>query len=219
MKTLKQLLSEETVKAIVPILRMIVIGVAGVFTFLFVQAQFKDRDSKLEQQIAQIQQYKIDAQSASKYADSLNRIIVIKREEAAAADARATVLGTQVGKLKKETATLRGVADSLKETITDSTELARRVIPLQDSIISHQDSTIAKQGSQIVELTLSGAKKDTTITLLTFSRDSLQTIVNKAPEPPKNPNKLFGFINLPSRKATAIVSGVAGALLAFIVVR
>lgn len=219
MKSLKQLLSEEVVKQAIPVLRKIVILVAGVVAFLFIQAQFKDKNTQLSQQIEQIKQFKLDAEKTSKYADSLNRIVLVKEQEAGAADARARVLGTQVGKLKRETATLRGAADSLKETITDSIELARRVIPLQDSIISHQDSTIAKQDTQIVNLTIAGAKKDTTITLLKLSRDSLQTIINKAPEPPKNPNKLFGFINLPSRKTTAIVSGIAGALAALVLVK
>jgi hypothetical protein len=219
MKNLKQLLSEETVKQIIPTLRTLVVIAASVLAFLFVRAQFQQKDEQFAQQIQQIEQYKKDAQTASRYADSLNRIIVTKKEEARQAESRANVLGTQVSRLKQETNSLRGQADSLKKTITDSVELARRVIPLQDSIIAHQDSTIVKQDSQIVSLRYAGFKKDTTITLLTFSRDSLQTIVNNAPKPPKNPNKLFGFINLPSRKAVAIVSAVGGAIAALVIVK
>jgi hypothetical protein len=219
MKNLKQLLSEETVKQIIPTLRTLVIVAASVLAFLFVRAQFQQKDEQFAQQVQQIEQYRKDAQIASRYADSLNSIIVVKKEEARQAESRANVLGTQVSRLKKETSSLRGQADSLKQTITDSVELARRVIPLQDSIIAHQDSTIVKQDSQIVSLRYAGFKKDTTITLLTFSRDSLQTIVNNAPKPPKNPNKLFGLINLPSRKSVAIVSAVGGAIAALLVVK
>lgn len=219
MKNLKQIISEETVKQIIPTLRTVVIITASVLAFLFVQAQFKQKDEQFAQSVAQIEQYRKEAQKTSKYVDSLNSIVVLKKEEAKQADARADILGTQVSKLKKQTNSLRGEADSLKRAITDSVELARRVIPLQDSIISHQDSVIAKQDTQIVNLKIAGAKKDTAIVLLTLGKDSLQTIINNPPKAPKNPNKLFGFVNLPSRKATAIFSAIAGAVAAVVLVK
>lgn len=219
MKNLKQILSEETVKQIVPALRIVGLVVLGAFVLLFTKAQLADRDEKIEQQIAVINQFKKDAEAANKFADSLNKVIVVKQQEAGAAEARAHVLGTQVGKLKKETSTLRSRADSVRDSAQDSVELARRLIPLQDSIIATQDSTINKQGGQITQLGISLAKKDTTIHLLTVSRDSLQTILKAPPKPPTNPNKLFGFINLPSRKTTAIVAGAAGAILGILLVK
>lgn len=219
MKNLKQLLSEETVKQIVPTVRMIALVVIGAFVLLFTKAQLSERDEKIEQQIAVINQFKKDAEAANKFADSLNTIIVVKQREAGAAEARAQALGTQVSKLKTETSTLRNRADSVRNSAKDSVELARTLIPLQDSIISTQDSTITKQGRQISQLGISLAKKDTTISLLTVSRDSLQALLRVPPKPPTNPNKLFGFINLPSRKTTAIVAGAAGAVLGVLLVK
>lgn len=219
MKNLKQLLSEETVKQIIPTLRTVALVVLVAFVLLFAKAQLSDRDEKIEQQIAVINQFKKDAEAANKFADSLNKIIVVKQQEAGAAEARAQVLGTQVGRLKRETSTLRSRADSIRESAKDSVELARRLIPLQDSIIATQDSTITKQGGQITQLGISLAKKDTTIRLLTVSRDSLQALLRVPPKPPTNPNKLFGFINLPSRKTTAIVAGAAGAVLGVLLVK
>lgn len=215
MNKLKELLSQEVIKT----LRTVLLVIAGVFVFLFVQAQLKDRDSVIEKQIAAIEQYQKDAKKASQFADSLDKIADKKVAEAAAADARARSLQGEVSRLKRQTVDLRGDADSLKKTLTDSVELARRVIPLQDSVIAKQDSTIRTQDTQIINLTIAGAKKDTALTIVTFSRDSLQTIVNNAPKPPQNPNKLFGFINLPSRKVIAAVSAVAGAVVAMVIVK
>ena len=58
MKNLKQILSEETVKQIVPTLRIVGLVVLGAFVLLFTKAQLADRDEKIEQQIAVINQFK-----------------------------------------------------------------------------------------------------------------------------------------------------------------
>lgn len=176
-----------------------------------------DKDA-LDTYISEYNTFKAHADSANRFADSLKTRIVILQSDANAAVSTASVLGKQVVILKKTAETMKGNRDSLKVAIVDSTEMARKIIPVQDSIIAQQDTVIHTQGEQIVHLTKALALKDTTITLLTWSRDSLQSIVRIIPPPPKNPNKFLGF-NLPSRTVVGIVGFVAGVVTSFVVVR
>jgi len=108
---------------------------------------------------------------------------------------------------RTRTAVLREDLDSLKETITDSTEMARLIIPKQDSIISQQTVTISSQVTAIENLNNAIVNKDSTITLLTLSRDSLQRVVKNIPTPPKPP--IFPKIT----RTQVFVGGVIGGIL------
>lgn len=168
----------------------------------------RDKD-KLDTYITEYNTFREKADSVNDFVDSLKTHIVILQSDANAAVSTASVLSKQVVILKKTAETMKGARDSLKATIVDSTEMARKIIPMQDSIIAQQDTVIHVQGEQIVHLTKALALKDTTITLLTWSRDSLQSIIRIIPPPPKNPNKFLGF-NLPNRTVMSIFGFVAG---------
>ena len=104
------------------------------------------------------------------------------------------------------------------ETITDTLQLAREILPLKDSIITKQETTITTQDKKITELESALKSKDTAIALLTLSRDSLQTVIKNIPPAPKNPNRMFG-IKLPSRKASFVVGVVAGVVIGGVVLK
>ena len=187
---------------------MFFIAIALWVIFVYVDGRTKD---KMQDYIDKYKTYQAQADSAIKYADSLKTQIVIEENEAHAAQERAAKLSNDVKDLKHKTSSLRTHVDTLRVTITDSTELARKIIPLQDSIIAQQDTTIKTQDSQISELHTALTRKDNSIFLLTTSRDSLQKVILNIPPAPKNPNKFLG-IPLPSRMVVGTTAFIAGAI-------
>lgn len=171
--------------------------------------KYSGTKDSMEQYIEKYNTFKENANNANKMADSLKTIIAIEQNEANAAQSRANIYAKQAKTAREQLMELRTAEDSARSTITDSTEMARIIIPRLDAIIAKQDTVIKHQEGEIGQLRLTLHKKDTVIFLLTMSRDSLQRVVINMPPPPKNPNKMFG-ITLPSRT----VSFIAGALLA-----
>ena len=175
-------------------------------------------DDAMDKYISEYKKFQAQADSASKFADSLAQEVVIAENEARAAQSRAVVYSRQATELKNETLNLMDRAQMLTETITDTLTLARELLPIKDSIITKQETTITTQDKQIQELESALKSKDTAISLLTLSRDSLQTVVNNIPPAPKNPNRMFG-IKLPSRKTTFIIGAVAGVVIGGVVLK
>ena len=161
--------------------------------------------------ISEYKKFQAEAKAAIKMADSLSTKIVIIENEARISQGKAQQASGQVNVLIGKTTDLRKRADSIQQTLTDSIEMARRIIPMKDTIIAEQDSTIKVQAKQVAFLNLTIGKKDTIIGLLKFSNDSLKKVVIHIPAPPPNPNKLFGVIKLPSRTISYIAGIATGA--------
>lgn len=199
-------LTAETITAIIPFIKMVLVAAAAFVVAMMINTGIaEDRE---QQYLADMRVFKEQSELASKYADSL--AVEVKRQEsiANAARIRATAAQRDAELSKVRTATLAQGLDSLRETITDSTEMARLIIPKQDSIIQEQSVTISKQDTTISNLNDALTSKDSTITLLTISRDSLQRVVNNIPEPPKPP--MFPRI---TRKQVFVGGVIAGILL------
>lgn len=175
-------------------------------------------DDAMDKYISEYKKFQAQADSATKFADSLAQEIVIADNEARAAQSRASVYSKQATELKNETLNLMDRAQLLTETITDTLELARQILPLKDSIITKQETTITTQDKQIQELETAILKKDDALKLALLRGDSLQTVVNNIPPAPKNPNRMFG-IKLPSRKTTFVVGVVAGVVIGGVVLK
>ena len=206
----------ETITAVLPLAKIALVA-AGVLGLVIMLKTNKQED-EMDKYIAMYNEYKTQAEATSKYADSLAQEIVIADNEARAAQSRASVYSRQATELKNETLNLMDRAQLLTETITDTLTLARELLPLKDSIITKQETTITTQDKQIQELESALKNKDTAISLLTLSRDSLQTVVNNIPPAPKNPNRMFG-IKLPSRKTSFVVGAVAGVVIGSVVLK
>lgn len=206
----------ETTTAVLPLakLALVAAGVLGLVMMLKVNKQ----EDEMDKYIAQYNEYKAQAEATSKFADSLAQEIIIADNEARAAQSRAIVYSRQATELKNETLNLMDRAQMLTETITDTLTLARELLPIKDSIITKQETTITTQDKQIQELESALKSKDTAISLLTLSRDSLQTVVNNIPPAPKNPNRMFG-IKLPSRKTSFVIGAVAGVVIGGVVLK
>jgi hypothetical protein len=198
-------LTAETLTALMPYIKLVLTAIATFAIVMVVNTSYFDK--KEQSYLAQMREFKEQSELASKYADSLATEIVIQENNARAAISRAEVAQQAALLSRTRTAVLREDLDSLKETITDSTEMARLIIPKQDSVISSQTVTITNQVIAIENLNNAIVNKDSTITLLTLSRDSLQRVVNNIPTPPKPP--LFPKIT----RTQAFVGGIVGGIL------
>ena len=82
--------------------------------------------------------------------------------------------------------------------------LSRAEVASRNSIIAQQKLTIETQDTQINELNTALNSKDVSLKLALQRGDSLQTVLNLLPPPPKNPNRMLGF-KLPSRKVSFLI--------------
>ena len=161
-------------------------------------------DDAMDKYIEEYKAFQAKADSVTELADSLKEEIVIADNESRAAESRAKILGRQVNSLKNETLSMEERAEVMKETLLDTLELARQVLPLKDSIIAKQKETIAAQDGQVTELQSALQSKDNALRMALIRGDSLQAVINLIPPAPKNPNRMFG-IKLPSRKVSFLV--------------
>jgi hypothetical protein len=175
-------------------------------------------DDAMDKYIAEYKQFQAKADSVTELADSLKEEIIIADNESRAAESRAKILGRQVNSLKNETLSMEERAEVMKETLLDTLELARQVLPLKDSIIAKQKETITLQSTQVTELESALGKKDDALKLALMRGDSLQAVINLIPPAPKNPNRMFG-IKLPSRKASFLVGVAMGIGTSILVVK
>jgi membrane-associated HD superfamily phosphohydrolase len=166
-------------------------------------------DDAMDKYIEEYKAFQAKADSVTELADSLKAEIVIADNESRAAESRAKVLGRQVSALTNETLSMEERAETMKETLLDTLELARQVLPLKDSIIAKQKETIAAQGTQVTELESALSNKDNALRMALMRGDSLQAVINLIPPAPKNPNRMFGF-KLPSRKASFAIGLAMG---------
>jgi hypothetical protein len=166
-------------------------------------------DDAMDKYIEEYKAFQAKADSVTELADSLKEEIVIADNESRAAESRAKILGRQVNSLKNETLSMEERAEVMKETLLDTLELARQVLPLKDSIIAKQKETIAVQDGQVTELQSALQSKDNALRMAMMRGDSLQAVINLIPPAPKNPNRMFGF-KLPSRKASFAIGLAMG---------
>lgn len=165
-------------------------------------------DKKEQSYLAQMREFKEQSELASKYADSLKTQITVQEHNAQVALAQAQTAQRLATASQTRTNDLRHDLDSLKESVTDSIEMARVIIPAQNAVINSQNVTITNQMIVIENLNSAIESKDSTITLLSVSRDSLYRVVTNIPTPPSPPP--FPKV---TRTQVAIVSVVTGVLL------
>jgi len=175
-------------------------------------------DDAMDKYIAEYKAFQAKADSTTKLADSLKAEIVIADNESRAAEGRAQILGRQVNSLKNQTSSMMDRATELQETLTDTVEMARQLLPLKDSIIAQQQETINTQSAQVSELERALQNKDNALRLALIRGDSLQSVINIIPPAPKNPNRILGF-KLPSRKTTFVVGLAMGLGTSILVVK
>ena len=206
----------ETITAVLPLAKIALVA-AGVLG-LVMMLKLNKQEDEMDKYIAEYKVFQQKAEVATALADSLSEEIVIADNESRAAESRAKILGRQVSTLTNETLSMEERAETMKETLLDTLELARQVLPLKDSIIAKQKETIAAQGTQVTELESALSSKDNALKMALMRGDSLQAVINLIPPAPKNPNRMFGF-KLPSRKASFLVGVAMGVGTSILVVK
>ena len=189
-------------------MKLKLLGLLLVFAGVLYWQDFTSDDA-MDKYIEEYKQFQAKADSVTELADSLKEEIIIADNESRAAESRAKLLGRQVNSLKNETLSMEERAEMMKETLLDTLELARQVLPLKDSIIAKQKETIETQSTQVTELESALQNKDNALKLAMMRGDSLQAVINLIPPAPKNPNRMLGF-KLPSRKASFLIGAAMG---------
>lgn len=214
MNQLKKLLEQtkltaETIDVIIRVIKGL--GIA-VLVFLITWSILTAKAEQREQQyLERMRVFKEQAEAASKYADSLAVEEAKYKATADSARRRADMSQRDANRSKVATARTQRELDSLKRVITDSVEMARVIIPKQDTVIKQQQVTIAEQDTTIFQLRISNVYKDSVITTITFARDSLQRVVDAVPAPPKEP-----FIPKLTRKQVFIGGTIIGTVAGWI---
>ena len=196
----------ETITITAPIAKWMLIAAGLLGVVMYVK---NDSQDEMDKYIAEYKVFQAKAEAATELADSLKAEIVVADNESRAAESRAKVLSRQVNTLRDETLSMEERAEVMKETMLDTLELARQLLPLKDSIIAKQKETIDVQGGQVKELESALSSKDNALRMALIRGDSLQAVINLIPPAPKNPNRMFG-IKLPSRKASFVVGLAMG---------
>jgi hypothetical protein len=202
--TFKMIMETITITAPIAKWMLIAAGILGVVMYVK-----NDSQDEMDKYIAEYKVFQAKAEAATELADSLKQEIVIADNESRAAESRAKVLGRQVNTLRDETLSMEERAEVMKETMLDTLQLARQLLPLKDSIIAKQKETIDVQGGQVKELESALLSKDNALRMAMIRGDSLQAVINLIPPAPKNPNRMFG-IKLPSRKASFAIGLAMG---------
>ena len=196
----------ETITITAPIAKWMLLAAGVLGLVMYVK---NDSQDEMDKYIAEYKVFQAKAEAATELADSLKQEIVVADNESRAAESRARVLSRQVNTLRDETLSMEERAEVMKETMLDTLELARQLLPLKDSIIAKQKETIDVQGGQVKELESALLSKDNALRMAMIRGDSLQAVINLIPPAPKNPNRMFG-IKLPSRKASFAVGLAMG---------
>jgi hypothetical protein len=194
-----------------------VVTVALVFiAFSFGNCKSND---KLDSFIIEYNEYKKNAEKTIEFADSLKTTVDKLTDDVRLKEDKIKKLAIGITDTQKQKQNLKQKLTSLESRIEVTTDTAK-ILTLKDSVINNlkiqvtTTETIVEEKDKIIELkTEQLVLMTTSLQLSTQRGDSLQKTLLSLPPTPKNPNKLFGMIPLPSRKTVAI-----GALLSGIVI-
>lgn len=187
--------------------------VGTLITLNFCIADLKEKTA-LDVMVQENEEFKKRADSAITYSIELNKQVQKYKKQAANAKKKADLAQKEAEESEKVAGDLKAYADSIAKNLSSSKDSSDILLPLKDKIIAQKDTTIDKQKKQISELNVSLYKKDTTITVLTKSRDSLVTVLSTTPDLDNCSQKIiFCKINKPSRRTSFVLGfGTAVAL-------
>jgi hypothetical protein len=175
-------LTAETAAAVLSFIKLLlVIAGTAALALMFQSDKFGKKE---EQYLAQMDKFKQQSTQATRYADSLSAAALRQDSITRIAQERARLAQRQAQFSRTQTVALIRELDSIRTVVTDSVEMARVIIPKQDSVIQQQSITIMHQDTTIANLNSVILGKDVTIQLVTTARDSLQSVVNNIPSPP-----------------------------------
>lgn len=183
----------------------ILLIVGTVFTMALCIEDLKKKTA-LDVIVQENEEFRKKADSAITYSIKLNKKINRYRKEAQRAQQKASEAEKDAKESEKLATDLRTYADSIAQKLSNSKDSSNILLPLKDRIIAQKDTTITKQKTQISELNTALYKKDTAITILRTSNDSLTSVLKQIPEVDNCSQKIiFCKINKPSRKTSFVL--------------
>lgn len=172
----------ETLTVVLPLAKLALVAAGVLGLVMVVRVTGED---KAEQYAAEMRKFKVDAELATRYADSLASQVVILENESRAAIARADMFKKDAQNQSRQANTLAAQVAVARANITDSVQMAREIIPLQEEEINELRGALTSANFAIAELDSAIVVKDSTIQVLTTSNDSLRIVIRNIPEPPK----------------------------------
>lgn len=195
------------------------LAVTGALIFIAFSVGNCGGEHKLDSFIIEYNEYKKEAQKTTKFADSLKIAVNKLTDDVKSKEDTIKTLTIGISFRQKQAQSLKQKLISL-ETQAQETIDTTTMLVLKDSVIDNLKTQVATteaivvEKDKIIELKTEQLGLTTNSLQLAMQRgDSLQRTLMTLPPTPKNPNKLFGVIPLPSRKTVAI-----GALLSGIVI-
>lgn len=184
-----------------------------VFLSSYVTSMFKQ--DEMDVYIEQYNEFKQRAEQTEQFADSLNKLVDGYREEIEELNDSIFIQSNKLSDAETRVADLGRRTANLREQLNDSlmSHVPEPVVAYIDGL--EEENTALKDNvtaanTLIFTLQSQNDLLSTSLALQTTRADSLAAVVAAIPEPPKNPNKVLGFIPKPSRTQTFILGTVVG---------
>jgi len=175
---------------------------------------------EIDKYIEEYEQFEEDVAVAREFADSLQEELVENELEVQELQDSMVVIVSILNTSKDRIAELDREKQVLKAQVTDSIleetpQEVREYVAVVEQ--ENEELRVALSAADMLQQTLVSQ-----VTLLTMSldtqtlrADSLYTIVLNIPEPPSNPNKVFGFIPKPSRMQSFFIGAAVATVVAW----
>jgi hypothetical protein len=213
----------ETFNALAPMIRTILI-ILIVGLVYFVAADFSSK-SKLDTYITEYKAYQKSTDSALRFVeDSVTKVVQAHQKAAGVAMNNANEFRDKIKELertrpsKDSVQKLQAEIEELKRGITDSVEMARIIIPAQETLIAKQKQDLVwyinvhmLDSEEKSNLRVAIVQKDSIIDKQALGLVRLQNQLTKLPDAPKH-ERLLGFIPMPSRKVAFVAGTIVGAV-------
>ena len=209
-------------KAVLQLLRdnlhLVPLVLMCVFLSSYVTSMFNQ--DEMDIYIQQYNEFKQEAEKTQQFADSLASLVEGYKEEIKELNDSIIVQVSKLNDAETRVADLGRRTANLREQLNDSlmSHVPEPVVAYIDGL--EEENTALKQNVSaanqlIATLQTQNDLFQTSLTLETTRADSLAAIVAAIPEPPKNPNKVLGFIPKPTRTQTFILGTLVGGVAAW----
>lgn len=209
-------------KAVLQLLRdnlhLVPLVLMCVFLSSYVTSMFNQ--DEMDIYIQQYNEFKQEAEKTQQFADSLASLVEGYKEEIKELNDSIIIQVSKLNDAETRVADLGRRTANLREQLNDSlmSHVPEPVVAYIDGL--EEENTALKQNVSaanqlIATLQTQNDLFQTSLTLETTRADSLAAIVAAIPEPPKNPNKVLGFIPKPTRTQTFILGTLVGGVAAW----
>ena len=173
------------------------------------------KQDQIDIYIEEFNQFKEQAEKTQQFADSLASLVEEYKEEIEELNDSILVQTSELTRTSIVVATLSARTEELRDQLDDSImeEVPEQVVVYIDGLEEENvalTENVSAANQLIATLQTQSDLFQNSLTLETTRADSLAIIVAAIPEPPSNPNRVFGFVPKPSRTQTFILGTLVG---------